>query len=68
MYNQSGEAKVKKRLIMSIGQNRSEEAIPTLIGIARKEKDTDLQKTIIFFLGRSKDEAALKYLQEIIEK
>jgi hypothetical protein len=39
-----------------------------LIGIARKEKDSDLQKTIIFFLGRSQDEAALKYLQEIIEK
>jgi hypothetical protein len=56
LYEQESDMDIKEKLIFG------------LIGIARKEKNPDLQKAIIFFLGRSKDDAALKYLQEIIEK
>jgi hypothetical protein len=39
-----------------------------LIKIAKKEKDHELKKQIIFWLGQSKDEAAIEYLKEVINK
>ena len=35
--------------------------------IEKSEKDLELKKSIIFWLGRSKDEAAIKYLTEILK-
>jgi len=36
--------------------------------MGRKEENPKLKKQIIFWLGQSKDEEAMKFLKEIIEK
>jgi hypothetical protein len=51
-----------------MAQNRSKKKVPILIEMARKEKDPRLKKQIIMVLGQSKDEEAIKFLKEIIEK
>ncbi len=43
-------------------------AVTKLIEMAKKEKNFELKKEIIFWLGQSKSEEAAKFLKEIIEK
>ena len=49
-------------------RSRSPEAVDKLIQIAKTEKDRELRKQAIFWLGHSSDPRALKALQELIEK
>lgn len=39
-----------------------------MIELARAEKNLELKKQFIFWLGQSKNEEAIRFLQEIIEK
>jgi hypothetical protein len=39
-----------------------------MIEIARKEENLELKKKLVFWLGQSKNEEAMKFLKEIIEK
>ena len=68
LYRQADNKRLKKRLINAIGRNRSKEAVTHMIDIARQEKDPSIKKSLIFWLSQSKDEAALKFLKEILEK
>jgi HEAT repeats len=42
--------------------------VDKLIQIAKTEKDKELRKQAIFWLGHSRDPRALKALQELIDK
>ena len=42
--------------------------MPALIEMARAEKDYEVKKQIIFWLGQSKSDEAVKFLRELLEK
>jgi HEAT repeat protein len=69
LYDRGQEYEFKKQVIFALSQKgRSPEAVDKLIDIARNEKDKELRKDAIFWLGQSRDPRAMKALQELIEK
>ncbi len=65
MYD-SADRQMKEQIIFSLGQRR--EGIDKLLDVARNEKDPDLKRKAIFWLGQSRDPRAVKALQEIISQ
>lgn len=69
LYDRGQEYEFKKQVIFALSQkSRSSAALDKLIDIARNEKDKELRKDAIFWLGQSSDPRAMKALQELIEK
>ena len=68
IYKKSDDLKLKKNILFSISQNRSERAVKQMIEIARSESNLELKKQAVFWLGQTKSEEALKFLREIIDK
>ncbi|HVT38811.1 MAG TPA: HEAT repeat domain-containing protein [Gemmatimonadaceae bacterium] len=69
LYDRSDDREFRNQVIFVLSQrSRSPEAVDRLIQIAKTEKDKELRKQAIFWLGHSRDPRALKALQELIEK
>jgi len=51
-----------------MSQQDTDASVEWMIETARKETDFETKKAIIFWLGQSEHEAAVKYLQEILSK
>jgi len=69
LYDRAPEREFKKQVIFSLSQkSRTTEAVDKLIDIAKNEKDRELRKEAIFWLGQSHDPRAMKALQDLIEK
>lgn len=69
LYDKAAEAEFKNQVIFVLSQRgKSPEAVDKLIDIARNEKDKELRKQAIFWLGQSHDPRALKALQELINR
>ena len=52
----------------SISRHKSKKAVRGMIDMAKKEQDPELKKRLIYWLGKTKDEEAMKFIREIIEK
>jgi HEAT repeat protein len=72
IYFQTDDLNLKKIVIHAISQyihgELSHQAVNKMIEMARKEKDMELKKQLTFWLGQSKNEEAMKFLKEILEK
>lgn len=70
IYDKWPERDMRDQVIFVIAQrgNRDPVALDKLIEIARTDKDKEMRKKAIFWLGQSKDPKAAKLLQELIEK
>lgn len=72
IYFKTDDIELKKRIIFAHSQYFSkdlkEKAVKKMIEMARKEKNVELKKQLIFWLGQSKSEEAMKFLKEILEK
>ena len=70
IYDKAAEAEMREQVIFVVAQrgHRDGAALDKLIEIARSDKDRELRKKAIFWLGQSKDPRAAKLLQEMIEK
>jgi HEAT repeat protein len=69
LYDKSDDHEFRNQVIFVLSQrSRSPEAVDKLIQIAKTEKDKELRKQAIFWLGHSRDPRALKALQELIDK
>jgi HEAT repeat protein len=66
LYDRMNSTDMKDQLIFVYSQRRDEAAVDKLIDIARNEKDRELRKKAIFWLGQSKHPKALRAIQEII--
>ena len=59
----------KNQVIFVLSQRgKSPEAVDKLIDIAKNEKNRELRKKAIFWLGQSHDPRAVKALQELINR
>lgn len=70
IYDRNTEGEMREQVIFALSQrgNRDPLAVDKLLDIAKNEKDRELRKKAIFWLGQSKDPRAAKLLAELINR
>ena len=68
LYERLGDAKLKEQLIWVLSQSRTRAAADKLIDIARNDRDTEMRKKAIFWLGQMNDPRVQQLLLDIITK
>jgi hypothetical protein len=59
---------VRESAVFALSQRPREEGVPALIRIARENKDPDLRRKAIFWLGQSDDPRALSLFEELLTR
>lgn len=59
---------VRESAVFALSQQRNDVGVPALISIARTNKDPDIRKKAIFWLGQSNDPRALALFEELLTK
>lgn len=69
-YPKAGDREMKEQVIFVLSQQHKDAAaaVEKLIEIARGEKDVELRKKAVFWLGQSRDPRAAAFLAELISK
>ena len=62
------ETEVKKKAVFALTQMPSGEGIPLLIQVARTNRNPEVRKQAMFWLGQSKDDRALTFIEEVLGK
>ena len=62
------ETEVKKKAVFALTQMPSGEGVPLLIQVARTNRNLEVRKQAMFWLGQSKDERALVFIEEVLAK
>lgn len=70
IYDKNADLEMREQVVFVLSQrgNKDPAAVDKLLDIAKNEKNADLRKRAIFWLGQSKDPRAAKLLQELIER
>ena len=61
------ETEVKKKAVFALTQMPAGEGVPLLIQVARDNKNPEVRKQAIFWLGQSKDERALAFIEQVLK-
>jgi hypothetical protein len=61
------ETEVKKKAVFALTQMPAGEGVPLLIQIARTNRNPEVRKQAMFWLGQSKDERALAFIEEVLK-
>ncbi len=67
-YDRLTEREMKEQMIFVLSQRRSDAASDKLFDIAKNDKDPELRKKAIFWLGQSRDPRVQQFLLDIINK
>jgi len=59
---------VKEQAVFALSQRPREEGIPALIAVARTNKDPEIRKKALFWLGQSNDPRALDLFEELLTR
>jgi hypothetical protein len=57
---------VRKQAVFALSQRPADEGVPALIRIARTNREPQLRKTALFWLGQSEDPRALSLFEELL--
>ena len=57
---------IRKHAVFALSQRSPDEAVPALIRIARGNRDPELRRTALFWLGQSEDPRAVDLFEEIL--
>ena len=69
LYDRMTDAELKEAIIFNLSQRQSDKAaVDKLFDIARNEKDPELRKKAIFWLGQSRDPRVQQFLMDLINK
>jgi HEAT repeat protein len=60
------ETEVKKKAVFALTQMPAGEGVPLLIHVARTNRNLEVRKQAMFWLGQSKDDRALAFIEEIL--
>jgi hypothetical protein len=64
----SQDREVRESAVFALSQRPRDEGVPALIRIARENKDPDLRRKAIFWLGQSDDPRAISLFEELLTK
>jgi hypothetical protein len=59
---------IRKQAVFALSQRRGEEGVTALIQIARTNRDPEIRKNALFWLGQSHDPRALALFEEILAR
>jgi hypothetical protein len=59
---------VREQAVFALSQRPREEGIPALISVARTNKDPEIRKRALFWLGQSHDPRAIDLFEELLTK
>lgn len=62
------ETEVKKKAVFALSQLPREEGVPMLINLAKTNKNPEVRKQAMQWLGRSRDPRALSFFEDILSK
>jgi HEAT repeat protein len=62
------DTEVKKRAVFALSQLPRDEGIPKLIEVARTNKNLEVRKQAMFWLGQSKDPRALTFFEAVLSR
>lgn len=68
VYDRLTDAEVKEKLIWVMSESRDRVATDKLIDIARNDKDTEMRKKALFWLGQKNDPRVRQILTEILTR
>jgi HEAT repeat protein len=68
VWEKTDELEIRRQVLSSLARVGDNAGIDKLIDVARNEKNTELRRSAISYLSRSKDPRAIELLQEIINK
>jgi HEAT repeat protein len=66
--NNDPDTEVKKTAVGALARMPKDEGIPLLIQVARTNRNVDVRKQAMFWLGESKDPRAVTFFEEILQK
>ena len=61
-----GDRSVREAAVFALSQRPADESVPALIRIARGNRDPEIRRTALFWLGQSKDPRALDLFEELL--
>jgi HEAT repeats len=61
------ETEVKKKAVFALTQMPAGQGVPLLIQVARTNRNPEVRKQAVFWLGQSKDERALAFIEEVLK-
>lgn len=64
----AAERDVRTQAVFALSQRPRDEGVPALIRIARENKDPEIRRKAIFWLGQSNDPRALSLFEELLAK
>lgn len=64
----SVDQEVREHAVFALSQRPREESVPALISLARTNKDPEIRKKALFWLGQSNDPRALDLFEELLTK
>jgi HEAT repeat protein len=59
---------VKKKAVFALSQLPKDDGVPKLIDVARTNRNAEVRKQAMFWLGQSNDPRALKFFEEVLLK
>lgn len=62
------ETEIKKQAVFALSQRRNGESVPTLIEVARRNRDPDVRRTALFWLGQTNDPRAVSLFEELLSR
>jgi hypothetical protein len=62
------DSEVRKQAVFALSQRPRDEGVPALIRIVRTNRDREVRKTALFWLGQSNDPRALDLFEELLSK
>ena len=69
LYDRMGDSEMKEAIIFGLSQRQSDRAaMDKLFDIAKNEKDPELRKKAIFWLGQSRDPRVQQFLMDLINR
>ncbi|MEO6444460.1 MAG: HEAT repeat domain-containing protein [Gemmatimonadaceae bacterium] len=66
LYTRFTDQEMKEQIIFVFSQRNEPAAVDKLMDIARNDKDRELRKKAMFWLGQSRDQRVLKFLEDFI--
>jgi hypothetical protein len=68
VVDNSVDREVRESAVFALSQRPREEGVPALIAVARTNKDPEIRKKALFWLGQSNDPRALDLFEELLTK
>ena len=68
VLDNSVDREVREQAVFALSQRPGDEAVPALISVARTNKDPEIRKKALFWLGQSHDPRAIDLFEELLTK